>query len=508
MTIPSDLRTPGAYVYTDASQASNNSTTKRALIVGIYAGAGGGRAAVADAIYSVPTLAEAARLFGVDAPIYHMIERYRQNDPIGELHAAGVTVAGGAAATGTWTVTGTATEARTFYCYVGDRSRERIAVDVDSGDDQTAVAAAIAAAVVATSNIYVEATNVAGALTWTSLWNGAQFHDIRIRYNERGAAGGEILPAGISIAYTANLGEASAGSGTVDLTNVIAAMGDLPFDFVITGITDDTNLDLLEAELDSRWGYSRQIYGHAFGAYQGTQGELTTYGNARNSEHSTIFGVEGQNDTAGGNYDPKSRTVTWAWAAGIAGAIAQANRNSAARPYKTLQAAGNVAPAEADRFTGAEVETLLSDGIATTYYNAAGEVFIQRAITTYQTNDASAPDTAYLDYTTPAKLTEVNRDLVNGIESKFPRAVLVNEVPAGAPADGSFVDPEVIKGYILGLYVGWIKDGLCEDLAGFQDELTVTRDGSDPNRVNVFAPVRLTGSLLVTAVTNSFRFAN
>lgn len=504
--IPSNVKTPGAYVENDSSQASGGAAEQNALIIGLYMT--GTAAGIVDTLYAVPSTGEAARLFGTGSPIYHQIQRYRQSAPSGTLYAVGASVTGGSAATGSWTVTGTATAAGTIYVYTGDRADERLAVDVAVGDSETVVATAIAAAVTADS-AYLTAAGVAGLVTFTARFNSTASHDIRIKYNVLGTTGGEILPAGILIAYTTNMGELAAGAGTISIANAISAMGNVEFDWIGCGINDTTNLALLTMALNDatgRWAWNIKKYGHAFAAYQGTSSELTTFGALRDDQHMTVFGVEGQNDTGGGSFDPKSLTPSWAWGAGIMGAIATANAANAARPYKTLKAFGNIAPDPGDQFNDVERETLLDDGIATTYYSPSGGVHIQRAITTYLTDAAGQADESYLDYTTLAKLTVVNRELTSGIESKFPRAVLVDEVPAGAPSDGTFVDTVVLEGFVGGLYLGWEARGLVEDSAGFIDEMSFTRTAGNPNRVDAFLPSRITGSLLITAMLNSFRF--
>jgi len=505
--IGTSVKTPGAYVETDNSQATSGAVSQNALIIGLYKASAG--AAAVDTLYEVTSLSEAARLFAVDTPVYLQIERYRQSAPSGALYAIGVDVAGGNIATGKWTVTGTATAAGTFYVYVGDRAEDRLAVDVAEGDDQTAVAASIASAVVA-SNSLVTASGALGVLTWSAKYSGVWSHDIRLDYNVRGAAGGEAMPSGISIAKTDNMGELAAGAGTISIANAISAMGNTEFDWIDCGINDTTNLGLLTAALNDttgRWAWNVKKYGHAFTAYQGTQSELTTYGALLDDQHLTVFGIEGENDTGGGNFDPKSLTPSWVLGAGVMGAVATANMANPARPYRGLKAEGCMAPANGDQFNDVERETLLDDGIATVYYSPSGGVHIQRLITSYLTNALGNADESYLDYSTLAKLTVVNRELVSGLEGTFPRSILVDEVPAGVTPDGSMVDPSIIKGYIGGLYIDWVRRGICEDLAGFQSEMTVTRTVGNANRVDAYLPVRISGSLLIVAALNSFRFA-
>jgi phage tail sheath gpL-like len=261
-----------------------------------------------------------------------------------------------------------------------------------------------------------------------------------------------------------------------------------------------------------RWSYDSKIYGHVFMGKQATQSELVTYGALVDDQHFSCFGVEGSDDGgAVGVYDPLSLTASWAWGAGVMGAIAVANRANAARPYLKLEVRGNMAPAPGDRFNKIEVETLLGEGIATTYYTQSGSVHIQEAITTYTTDAGGEDDDAYREYTTISKLTETNRDLENHLSTKYPRAVLTDDpLPPGAPSDGTYVAPSTIEGGILGRYREWIRLGYCRDYDGYADELVVKRnfqDGTgDRNRVDIFNPARMTGSLTKTATRTSFRF--
>ena len=63
-----------------------------------------------------------------------------------------------------------------------------------------------------------------------------------------------------------------------------------------------------------------------------------------------------------------------------------------ARPFQTLTVSGIVPPLLVDRFTAAEREQLLRDGLSTFTVDADGSVRIERPVTTYQTNPQALDD--------------------------------------------------------------------------------------------------------------------
>jgi phage tail sheath gpL-like len=64
-------------------------------------------------------------------------------------------------------------------------------------------------------------------------------------------------------------------------------------------------------------------------------------------------------------------------------------------PLQTLQLVGCLAPQSGDLYLISE--TLLENGISTTWVNAGGTLRIDRVITTYQFDAFATPDTSYLN---------------------------------------------------------------------------------------------------------------
>ena len=225
--IPQQVRVPLFYAEMDNSQANGIGTgIRRALLIGQKLAAG---SAAANQPYIVATVAQAIALFGRGSMLARMVEKYRANDTFGELWCIAVAdVGAGVAATGTVTVTGTATAAGTLNLYIAG---QRVQVPVLVGDSATVVGASIVTALTAALDLPVTGVNAAGVVTLTCKWKGPTGNDITILDSFQGSAGGESVPAGITLAYGGS-GLLTGGTSNPVLTPVITAMGDDEYDFI------------------------------------------------------------------------------------------------------------------------------------------------------------------------------------------------------------------------------------------------------------------------------------
>jgi phage tail sheath gpL-like len=283
--IPANVRVPLFYAEVDNSQAGYFSQTVRTLLIGQKLAAGTG---VANVPQLVSRTDQAKDLFGVGSMLARMHEIYRLGDSFGEVWCIALDDPGaGVAATGSFAITGTATKAGTVSAYMGE---DRVQVAVAASDAAATVATALAAAINADVDLPVTAAAATGTVTLTAKHKGALGNDILLQTNYLGAQGGEVTPAGLTIAVTAMSG----GTAAPSLTAAIAAMGDDEYDFIIQPYADTTNLDLFRTTMNDttgRWSWNRQIYGHMYTALRGTFSALQTAGVARNDQHATIAGV-------------------------------------------------------------------------------------------------------------------------------------------------------------------------------------------------------------------------
>jgi len=485
-TIPTNIRVPLFYAEMDNSQAGYFSQAKRALLIGQMVT---GSTAVAGTPYLVSKTDQAKTLFGKGSMLARMHEVYRANDSFGEVWCIPVADAGaGVVATGTITVTGPATAAGSIPFYIAGQT---VSVGVALSDAATAVATAIAAAVNAAVDLPVTANAVGAVVTLTCKWKGPTGNDITVLDCYYGAAGGEALPAGIGLAYVAM----ASGATNPVITGAITAMGDIEYDYVIHPYTDATSLGVIATEMNDttgRWCYARQIYGHAYSALRGTLANLQSAGTALNDQHSTIAGFE--TDVP----DP-----SWEYAAAYGARNAVFLNADVARPTQTGQLVTILPARPGKRFLLTERQTLLTNGIATSY-TSVGSVYIERAITTYQKNALGYADPSYLDSETMHQSAAVIRRLRSIITSKYPRHKLAADGTRFGPGQ-AIVTPSVIRGELTAEYGRMELDGLVENGKLFAKYLVVEIDANNPNRMNVLLPPDYVNQLRIFAVLNQFR---
>jgi len=460
-SIPSNYLVPGQYIEFDPSRAIKGLAVipHVALIVAPRLSTGTVAAATPFPIGS-PSAAELG--FGRNSVGSFMGKSFKKNNPYTELWGIGVADNGsGVAATGTFAFTGPATAAGVVYAYIAG---VRIPVTVSSGDSATVIGAALVAAM-SDYELPVTGSNNTGTVTFTARNKGTTGNkiDLRLNYND-----GEALPSGVTCVVTAMASGATDG----DVSGAITAWGDTQYHTVVSAWDDDTNLDLFEAELLSRWGAMRQKEGHLFAATKGSQGTMSTAGNARNSYLSSVIGTG------------LSPTPTYVWASAVGAVDAYQTSIDPFRPRTTLPLVGCLPPAKASQNTDAERNILLSDGISTFKVDGGGNCIIERLITTYQTNASSVADTTYLDIMTPRGLAALRYTQRARIALKYPRHKLAGDETA-IPAGQAIVQPKMIKSELINLFKDWVEAGWVENIDQFKTDLVVVRNTSDQNRVDV-----------------------
>jgi phage tail sheath gpL-like len=482
--IPSNLRIPFVAVEFDASQASQGPAllAYRGLLIGQKTASG---SATANSLHRVTRANDVIALAGRGSLLHRLaIAWFAENDETETWIGVLADDAGGTAATGTITVSGPATAAGTIAIYLGG---ERVTVGVAAADTANTIASAIAAAITANADLPVTASAVNAVVTVTHRHKGlvGNAYDIRANYVH-----GDALPSGVSLAIVAM----ASGATNPTLAALIAAMGDTWFHIIAHPYTDATSLSAIEAELASRAGPLRMIDGVAITSATGSHATLTSLGSGRNSQFSLIFAQPGESPLT-----PPSE-----FAAGAAAVIAKAAQADPARPFQTLAVRRALPPAEADLFTAAERNLQLFDGIATSRVGAAGAVQIERAITTYQTNEAGVDDVAYLDANTPLALLYLRYSWRVRIQTRYPRHKLANDGTRFG-AGQLVMTPKLAKAEAL----GWFREmeglGLVENFDAFKAALVVERDAQNANRLNVLIPPDLVNQLVVTATKVQFR---
>lgn len=475
-TIPLDIRAPGQYLEIDDSRAvrGNPPPRRKVLIVGQKLNTG---SAAAGAAVQFRTESDAIALAGRGSMLARMARIFRAIDPNSEAWLFPLADAGAATA-GVWTVTltGPATAAGTFPLWIGG---QLVQTAIASGTSGNAAATAIGAAINAAGDLPVTAAVALGVVTLTARNKGtaANSLDVRTTYQSTDA-----VPAGLA----AVIAQTVQGAGDPDGSAVFTAIGDNPFTDFVWPWNDATNLTNLETALAARWAYDKMIDGIGWYAATGSFNTVSTLGTSRNSALTSFVGVRGA-------LNPPWELAGW-WGAvnGLALSI------DPGRPTQTLPAPGILAPILTDRWTRDERDLLLRDGVSTFVVDSGGNVAVDRAITTKQTDSNGLPTVAWLDVNVPATLSYLRYSLRGRISAKFPRHKLADDGTPFSPGQ-AVVTPKILRGEI----VAWAKDladaAIIENLPGFIAQLKVERDASDQNRANALIPPDLVNGFRVFA---------
>lgn len=480
--VPSNTKIPLFHAEISNRAANVFSNSGRALLIGL-----------ASTEYEVPFFAtdEATVIekCGRGSMCHRDYLKFRANNTSTELWVFPIKEnSAGVAATGKLTLAGTATADGILQLYI---NATRVQVPVVSGDGASDVAAAAVALVNANNNLPATASATGAEITFTATAKGAWGNGITIELNMNGADAGEETPAGITATITAF----ASGAGDPDLTEKVAVLGDREYDFIINPFCDTTNLNVIRDFMNDtvgRWSDEQQIYGHAWSILSATASACQTFGNGRNDQHNTIFGIQG------------ARQLPDEILAAAVGRISLAYINDPARPVTFAELSGVYMPTEQNRWDKTTRNTLLGNGISTFRFTESA-FQIERVVTTYQRNSAGEADTSYRETNTMYTLQYIVRRLRNAITSKYPDYKLADDGYAGT--DNAVVTPGILKAEILAQYHEMCVNTpvVCENEDLFAEALVVERDKSDVNRVNAYIAPDLVNQLLIFAALVEFR---
>lgn len=482
---PNNTRTKQTYVEFDSTSALKGLTKQPYKLLAIGQKLSAGTQAALTPI-SVTSIAQAKTLFGDGSQLHDMAKSiFKTSDYVNVEFVAFADPGSGAKATGTIAVTGPSTAAGTISLYIGG---DLVEVAVASGASAATVATAIAAAIVAKTELIITAEVDGSVNTQVNLENkhkGVWGNDVDVRVNY---ASGQELPAGIGLTIT---GFAS-GSGSPDYSTLWAVIPNTHYNVMIIPTDDSTVLTSVKTELTDRMSATRQQDVLAVVVKNGSVGTLQSLGNAHNNK-SLIVASAGASPRA-----------PWRQAASLGKTIVLEATKDPARHYFSVIGNDILAPVGVNNFDRSERNTLLFDGVAPLFIDADSVARIDRLITTYKTNAAGADDEAYMDVTTLTTLSYLRYDLRTLIDTKYPRSKLADDGTIVA-SSANVVTPSLIKAEIVARYKEWEAAGLVEKTDEFKESLVVERNVSDVSRLDVEMRPNLINGLIISAFKISFQ---
>jgi phage tail sheath gpL-like len=442
----------------------------------ILLGHGTSAGALADGEISIcSTVNEARRLAGKGSMLESMFIRSRKNAPSQVIYLGRVAEVG-TAEIRTVTV-GAVPEAGGQG--VLQVAGETVSIDIAAGDSANAVAAALAVAINAYFNALSKkslpftATAATNVVTLTALHKGAYANTLDLYV--------PVLETGNALTGILTFATPTPGTGVPDVSAVLAAMGDDPYEAITCAFNDASNIGVLDDFLTARWGYSQQLYGHAFYPFTGTDSALTTKGLAKDSWHLTLIPIPAN----GGNATPDYETV----AAIVARIMPFAGSGSDGRVSANqsgLEVSGVIAPRERAYWPDyATRDAWLKNGVSAWKVDRTGAVQIDKLITQQQTTNG-VPDTALRDIQAPFQLTYALKYYRSQLAYEHSNKALVDDNPANL---STLVTVKDIKATLVHSSTSLARRGVIE----FQDSdaslITVTRNADNGGRADIGLPI-------------------
>ena len=398
----------------------------------------------------------------------------------------------GIAATGTITVTGSATSSGVLFIYL---SGQKITVAVASGDADTAIAIAIDAAITAALNVPVTSSVATTVVTLTSKWKGETANEITIVPNLGGDAEIAQNPTGPVIGIV----DMASGAVNPDTTSIFTNMGNTWFTRLVFPYRDSTNLDVLEDAGDTR--FAPEIRRFFIGIVGSTKNkaDFISEVSARNSLWSTFVPAH---DSPSLPFEVASATL------GISAVRAQADP---ARKYTGLELQGIIAGADIDPLTYNDKNDIENAGGSTTFIDSFGAVRILDLNTTLTLNELSAPVDKWA---TRTLVVSNNQAKVFSIEQLLTREpfIAAKIVSNDAVTTQEYaISPRILTSFITSLIDElWIPQAWSKNrdeiVAGIQTEI----DTLNPERLNAEIPddhavgLRILAVLYKYAATSNF----
>lgn len=486
-TIPDDIRVPLAVIEIDNSQALSSAPaqSRKVLVIGHQNDDG---TSVALTRSRITGDGMSGQLYGKGSMLAAMLKIFRKANSYTETWAMSVPVPEGAAAKASLAIIGSASAAGTLALLVNGIS---VQIAVAENDDKDTVAGAIVTAMTAQPETQVTAALKEGltdTVELTANWPGSTGNgmDVRLNYYT-----GEQTPSGLGVTITGFAG----GTGTPDMSAVVAAMGDDWFTDIVCPFNDTQSLNTLRDELVTRWGPLKMIEAQLWTAFRGTHAESGTFGHARNDWLISCMST---------NIAPQPH---WQWAASYGGIAAYYLAVDPARPLQTLVLPGILVPVKDIRWDLQERNLLLHDGMATHFVDAGDNACIEREVTMYRVNQYGDTDTSYLDVQSPATLGRIRYIIKNRFTNRYPRHKLAGDdvldrLDPGQPV----MTPKIARAELLDIALTeLVPAGLVEDFDDYKDTLEVDIDSNDANRLNFIAHPNLVNQLRVLAGLIQFK---
>lgn len=392
----------------------------------------------------------------------------------------------GIVATGSIQVTAAATSDGVLTFYIAG---QKISALVTSGDTVNDIATAIDAAIDALADLPVTAIPTTDTVDLTAKWKGITGNFISIKQNLGGTAEETASPAGVTIVIT----DMASGAVNPDVTDVFQYMGGSDwFTVPVNPFADTANLTVIEAESELLADpLVKRIPNFITGTVE---------------DYTTALALADSRDARFNTFMPAHNSVSLPFEVGasFAGRVANSAQLDPSRPFKTLSLPG-IWPG--DQLTYAQIDAAEKKGLSATTVNAAGQVVVYDAVTTYKTAPGGAPDTSYRYTSTISNIQAkvFSLDVVFNSEP-FTRAKIVDD--NAITSQQYAVSPKVVKSFTIDLIDKiWIAQAWSKNRDDIVESIQAEINETNASRIDLALIDQIVLGDRILAVQYGFAFA-
>jgi phage tail sheath gpL-like len=434
---------------------------RRMLLVGHKLTAGD---TALNLIVTVSTEADAVQRFGEGSILVAMWRAAKANADFGlKIDCIAIATGGSAAAaTSTIALTNAAGAANPLQAggevmlYIGG---VRIAVGVTTTDTQATVATKLRNAINARPSLPVTAGTTANTyevlLTAKTVGPLGNLVDLRNLYyfDDR-------MPVGLTMTTPAMAG----GTVAADVTPLITAMAGYRATEIVCPFSDATAMGVLEAELAARWAANNMADGQLVNCVRGTEGEITTYLDGRNSPHVHTMAVT------------KDCTNPWETAAMAGAAIESMALTDPAVPHTGVVLQGYRGPSAGNHWTTDQLNNLLTMGGAVLAIAPDYTGSLLRMVTNYASTISGAADRSMAELCWIKTMSYYRWLHVTEFQIKYQGFKLAQYIDDPLPGQ-KIMTAELAEEIMVGLYKQLMDVGLVQNLPYYRETLEVEIDG-------------------------------
>ncbi len=464
--IDPSYKVPGAFMKVSLGAGPRSPGSSGMKVLGIVSKTAAGTAVVGQ-LYQVAGRDDAATLMGAGSEGHLLAKAFFDANPIGRLYLVAMDdSSGGAVATKTVAVTGTATSAGQLEVWVGG---ERMVVPIAVGDTATVIGAALASIVNGRSHLPVTGVNTTGSVALSTKNKGVRFNALTCRSLLINAAG---------ISHTPVTGTFASGtaSGANPTTHLDAVGGSERFHVIISGFQDSTNLAKFKTAISSLAAPLQGKRGIWAGAFVGTLGDGITLSDALNDPRGVLLWDEGSDDL--------TCQVVGAWAG------AHTAYRAADRAANTDgMALGVLKPrfSAADRPTKTEQNIALNNGLVP-LVDEDGVVLVCREITNYHQDGSGNDDFTILDNHKVEVADFIADDLEGNFSSVWSAFKLGVDGEDGVPNAPRVATASSVKDWVISR-LGAQENRTLVNTALLAPSIVVEADESADGRLNADVPI-------------------